>query len=87
MLTIGNCYLATDNAAVDELTLMHAAVRDLEAPHLKVLDCLMQEKLSQAGVEDYKLAQLFPNGANRFVSYTQDLGATWTRWSDDSAEH
>jgi hypothetical protein len=55
-------YLASDDAAVDELALMHAAVRDLEAPHLKVLDRLMAEKMSQQGVEDSILAQLFPNG-------------------------
>lgn len=55
-------YLAGDDAAVDELALMHAAVRDLEAPHLKVLDRLMAEKMSQQGVKDSTLAQLFPNG-------------------------
>ncbi|MEV4414073.1 hypothetical protein [Catellatospora sp. NPDC049609] len=62
-------FLAHDDAAVDELELIHAAVRDMEGGHLRVLDRLAQSgagptqsSAHHLGVPDYELAAMFPNG-------------------------
>jgi hypothetical protein len=54
--------LADDEAEIDEVRLMLAAMKDLEAPHVRVLQRLYSEGDRYNGIVDYQLASMFPNG-------------------------
>jgi hypothetical protein len=57
-------YIAADDAALDELELMLKSLRDLEAPHIKVLDYLVQGPKGKREILKLteEFAHLFPNG-------------------------
>lgn len=65
--------LADDDAEIDELRLMLAAMKDLEAPHVRVLQRLYSDGDRYSGLVDYRLAQMFPNGVRVLYSILKTL--------------
>jgi hypothetical protein len=65
--------LADDEAEIDEVHLMLAAIDDLEAPHVRVLQRLYAEGDRYSGIADYQLATMFPNGVRVLYALLKTL--------------